>query len=264
MISAMLWSMSSTPASCSSRTDRTAAAKAGTSDSGSPAAGSSSSTKRGSVASARATPSRRSSPCASEPAGASRVAPQAEQVEQLGGACGRPARPDADAERRDLDVLAHRERRERVRVLERPRETGAAAAVRGPAGDVSALELDPALRRPVEAAQDVHERRLAGAVRADQADDLAPPQLERDLAQRLHALERARHRGGPERCSGPPIGLGSCRGQAVLDVRDDLGDDRADDPRDVVLDLDHAVLPPEHRVQLRARSSRARTTSAPS
>ena len=34
-------------------------------------------------------------------------------------------------------------------------------------------------------------------------------------------------------------------------MRDDLGDDRADDPRDVVLDLDHAVLPPEHRVQLR-------------
>ena len=69
MISAMLWSISSTPAPCSSRTDRTTAAKSGTSASGSPAAGSSISTKRGSVASARATPSRRSSPCASAPAG---------------------------------------------------------------------------------------------------------------------------------------------------------------------------------------------------
>ena len=36
--------------------------------------------------------------------------------------------------------------------------------------------------RPVEAAEDVDERRLAGAVRADQPDDLAAAQLERDAA----------------------------------------------------------------------------------
>ena len=103
----------------------------------------------------------------------------------------RAAAARADAERRDLDVLAHRQRAERVAVLERAREPVPAAAVRRPARDVAALELDRAARRPVEAAEHVDERRLAGAVRADQADDLAAPQLERDAAERLHALERA-------------------------------------------------------------------------
>src|SRR5581483_11978108 len=69
MISAMLWSMRSTPALYSSRTVRMTAAKSGTSASGRPAAGSSIRTKRGAVASARATPSFRSSPCASVAAG---------------------------------------------------------------------------------------------------------------------------------------------------------------------------------------------------
>ena len=46
--------------------------------------------------------------------------------------------------------------------------------------------------RVVEAAQHVHERRLAGAVRADQADDLPAAKLERDLAQGLDTLERPR------------------------------------------------------------------------
>ena len=63
--------MRRTPASCSSRTDRTTSAKAGTSASGKPAAGSSMRTNRGVVARARATPRRRSSPCASEPAAVS-------------------------------------------------------------------------------------------------------------------------------------------------------------------------------------------------
>ena len=49
----------------------------------------------------------------------------------------------------------------------RPRRLGR------PARDVSTLQLDGAGRRPVEPAQDVHEGRLAGAVRADQPDDLS-------------------------------------------------------------------------------------------
>ena len=72
MISAMLWSISRTPASYLSRTELTTAAKSGTSASGSPAAGSSMSTNLGAVASARATPSLRSSPCASVAAGLAR------------------------------------------------------------------------------------------------------------------------------------------------------------------------------------------------
>ena len=76
--------------------------------------------------------------------------------------------------------------------------------MRAPARDVAPLELDRALVGEVEAGEDVHERRLAGAVRADQADDLVAVQLERDVAERLHALERTRDAGGPERGSGPP------------------------------------------------------------
>ena len=72
------------------------------------------STKLGRMASARATPSRRSSPCASEPAGASAWAVEAEQRQQLVGAPARLARARAHAERGDLDVLAHREVAERL------------------------------------------------------------------------------------------------------------------------------------------------------
>ena len=71
--------------------------------------------------------------------------------------------------------------------------------MRPPARDIATLELDRALVREVEAAEDVDERRLPGSVRADQADDLVPVELERDVAQRLHALERTRDGGGPER-----------------------------------------------------------------
>ena len=204
MISAMLWSISSTPAPWSSRTARTTAAKSGTSASGSPAAGSSMSTNAGSVASARATPSRRSSPWASAAAGASPSASSPSRSSSS-SARARASRGRApDAERRDLDVLAHGQLAERAAVLERAREPGAPAPVRAPAGDVALVELDRAGGREVEAGDQVDERRLAGAVRADQADDLVPVQLERDVVERLHALERARDGGGPERSPGPP------------------------------------------------------------
>ncbi len=63
--------MSSTPTSCSLRTDRTNAANSGTSPSLRPAAGSSIRRKRGRVPSALATPSFRSSPCGKKAAGVS-------------------------------------------------------------------------------------------------------------------------------------------------------------------------------------------------
>ena len=59
--------------------------------------------------------------------------------------------------------------------------------------------------RDVEAGEHVDERRLPGAVRPDQADDLVPVQLERRRRRaRCTPVERARHGGGPERSSGPP------------------------------------------------------------
>ena len=59
--------------------------------------------------------------------------------------------PAPDAERRDLDVLAHGQAAERAAVLERPREARAPAPVRGSSGHVPPVELDRARRRAVEA-----------------------------------------------------------------------------------------------------------------
>ncbi len=93
-------------------------------------------------------------------------------------------------------------------VLERPSEPVPAPPVRGPARDVPLLEQHLSARRPVEAAENVDERGLARSVRADQPDDLALPQLERDVPQSLDARERAGDGGGPECSSGPPLRLG--------------------------------------------------------
>src|SRR5207237_6547974 len=97
-----------------------------------------------------------------------------------------------------LHVLADRETAERAAVLERPREACTPAPRRAPRGHVAIAELDRASVREVEAAEHVDERRLAGAVRPDQADDLVPVQLNRHIAERPDALERARDPGRPQ------------------------------------------------------------------
>jgi hypothetical protein len=67
---------------------------------------------------------------------------------------------------------------------ELPEQPGRQRQRDGPAGD---LEL--ALVRAVEARQDLDQRRLAGAVLAQQAVDLACPDLKVDGAERLDAAE---------------------------------------------------------------------------
>ena len=101
-----------------------------------------------------------------------------EQPEQVVGPPCRDTLRGAYAERRDLDVLPHREAAEGVTVLERPREPFPPAPEGRPTRHVPLLEQHAAARGTVEAAEDVDERRLARAVRADQADDLALPKLE--------------------------------------------------------------------------------------
>ena len=59
----------------------------------------------------------------------------------------------------------------------------------GLAGHVVAVEDDPSGRRPVDARQHVEERRLAGAVRADQARDRALLDREVDVVDRDEAAE---------------------------------------------------------------------------
>src|SRR2546423_11078122 len=73
-------------------------------------------------------------------------------------------------------------------LLKCAREPGAAAALRRPARDLAALELDAAGGGKVEARDHVHERRLARTVRPDQAHDLLPAELEVDVDQRVDAV----------------------------------------------------------------------------
>ena len=116
------------------------------------------------------------------------VAGEPDPLDQPCGSASRHPRPCADRQRRHLDVLADGQRSERVSVLERAREPVAAAPLWRPAGDVAPGELDGAARRTVEATDDVHEGRLARAVRADQADDLLARELERHVEEGLDPL----------------------------------------------------------------------------
>ncbi len=82
---------------------------------------------------------------------------------------------------------------EEADVLERPPD----AELRDPVGrlvrDVVAVELDHARRRLVDAREHVEERRLARAVRADQADDRLARDDEVDVVDGDEAAELLAH-----------------------------------------------------------------------
>ena len=176
MISAMLWSIRSTPAPCSALTERTTRRELRDLGLGK--------TRGGLVHQHERRLGGERPRDAEPPLVAVRerrrrhlgVAIEPELGHQRVRAPGGLARSGADTERRDLDVLAHREVAERPAVLERAREAVAAAAMRRPACDVALPERDRALVGTIEAAEHVDERRLAGAVRPDQPDDLAAAQ----------------------------------------------------------------------------------------
>src|SRR5262249_5604202 len=87
--------------------------------------------------------------------------------------------PDGEA-RHEHEVLVHHAEPVLDRVLG-PRERGAPA-----------IDQDLALVRPVEAVEDLHERRLAGAVLADEGVDLALADGEVDAVVREDAREALR------------------------------------------------------------------------
>src|SRR5437016_1207064 len=72
------------------------------------------------------------------------------------------------------------------------REASARDAVGRFANQLAPLEPDAAAVDRVMAAHQVDESRFAGAVRPDQAEDLAAAHLELDMGERLDALERLR------------------------------------------------------------------------
>ena len=106
----------------------------------------------------------------------------------------------------DPDVVEHRKIGEQSDVLEGAADADFGDPVRRPRQDALALHQDVAGARLVEPAQAVEERGLAGAVRPDQAEDLALFHVERYAVQRNDAAEhdadvanREQRRGVPAR-----------------------------------------------------------------
>src|SRR5262249_6318731 len=106
---------------------------------------------------------------------------------------------------RDHHVLKGRELAEQANVLKRARDAEGGDAVRRQACDVAALVAQAAGRGRGEAGDEVEQRRLAGAVGPDQAEELAAGHGEGHPAHRDDAAEAARqglhrqHLGRPRR-----------------------------------------------------------------
>ena len=90
---------------------------------------------------------------------------------------------------REGDVRAHVEALEQPRDLERPCQPAPRPLVRRKMGDVVAGEDDPAAVGPHLAGELRHQRRLAGAVRADQRVHFAGMHSQVDAGARDHAAE---------------------------------------------------------------------------
>src|SRR3954447_2284426 len=98
------------------------------------------------------------------------------------------SRPDV---RSDEHVLSYRHRREELDVLERPSDPFADDAVRRRAKQAGTVEGDRSPVRPIEPGDQVEQRRLAGAVRADQPRDLAALDRKGNVVHRDHPAEAA-------------------------------------------------------------------------
>src|SRR5581483_5362578 len=120
---------------------------------------------------------------------------EVEQAAALGGSAARPGEALVQLEH-FVGAVPAGEAEELREVAER--------CARGARAGTGADDLGAAARRPDEADGDLHERRLAGAVRAEQADELALLDFEVDAFQRVDGAEalaelpdgkRARHAG---------------------------------------------------------------------
>ena len=89
----------------------------------------------------------------------------------------------------DPDVVEHRKIGKQSDVLEGAADADFGDPVRRPLQDAHAFHQDVAGARLVEPAEAVEERGLAGAVRPDQAEDLALMHVERHAVQRDDAAE---------------------------------------------------------------------------
>ena len=93
----------------------------------------------------------------------------------------------------DTNVVEHRKVGKQCHVLERAADADLGDPVRRARQDARAFHQDVAGGRLVEPGQAVEERGLAGAVRADQAEDSALVHVERHAVQRDDAAEYHAH-----------------------------------------------------------------------
>jgi hypothetical protein len=84
-----------------------------------------------------------------------------------------------------LQILEHAHPRKDPPPFRRLRNAAAGDQVRRQIGDIGAVEHHPSGPGPRLTENGHHQRRLAGAVGADQGDDLAAIDLDVDVAQRL-------------------------------------------------------------------------------
>ena len=87
------------------------------------------------------------------------------------------------------DVVEHRHAGEQRDVLKRAGDAERGDLRRTQPGDVAALETDRATGRPVEAADHVEQRGLAGAVRTYDRQDLTATDSDRHVLHRGDAAE---------------------------------------------------------------------------
>src|SRR5437899_3087785 len=87
------------------------------------------------------------------------------------------------------EVLQQCHRVPQLEVLEGAGNAAPGALVRRHSAQRSPIEEDPAGVRLHHARDAVEQRRLAGAIRPDEAQDLAPVEVDRDAVQRDHATE---------------------------------------------------------------------------
>ena len=122
----------------------------------------------------------------------------------------------------DQHVLQHRQPREHARQLEGATDAEPEHTVRRAVGDVLAPQADLALLHALITGDDVEERRLARAVRADQAVDLTLVDLECTTVQRLDAAVGLDHPAdldqGAHRVA-PAIPASSCSPSPSTDLR---------------------------------------------
>ncbi len=91
--------------------------------------------------------------------------------------------------RADADVVDHGKIGKQCDVLEGAADADLGDPVRRPRQDALAFHQDVARRRLIEPRQAIEQRGLAGAVRADQSEDLSMAHVERHAVQRDDAAE---------------------------------------------------------------------------